>query len=94
MQSHIGLTLTRQQNSIVLLTNKGKIAELAYINPLTSHRSSFLLKPDNEFPAMISALNIFHSLTTPLLKKNFATSNLSYLISTNRPNHGDWTDNF
>ena len=58
---------------------RGRQLNLAYINLVTSvrRRSSFLLKPDHEFPAIISPLNIFHSLITLLQKKNFAISNLT-----------------
>jgi len=52
----------------------GRKLNLAYINPLMSlrWRSSFVLKPDkNEFIAVISSLNIFRSLITLLLRKNF-----------------------
>ena len=61
---------------------RGRKLNLAYINPMTSLRwpSSFLLKPDNEFSAIMSSLNIFHSLMTILLKKNFAISNLTHML--------------
>ena len=61
---------------------RGRKLNLAYINPMTSRRwpSSFLLKPDNEFSAIMSSLNIFHSLMTILLKKNFAISNLTHML--------------
>jgi len=71
-------TLIGQQNSIVLLTSKWKKA----INPLSSLRwwSSCLLKLDNELCAIVSSLSIFHLLITLLLKKNFATSNLTLFL--------------
>jgi len=55
-------TLISQQNNTVPLTNKGKKATIpvpAYIYPLTSlrWRTSFL-KVVNEFPAIVSSLNI------------------------------------
>ena len=71
-------TLIGQQNSIVLLTSKWKKA----VNPLSSLRwwSSCLLKLDNELCAIVSSLSIFHLLITLLLKKNFATSNLTLFL--------------
>jgi len=55
--------------------NKGKKI-LAYAKIPTSLRwqSSFLLKPVNEFPAIVSSLNMFNSLMSLLLKKNITSS--------------------
>jgi len=66
------LTLISQQDHNYSFADKmwERKLNLAYINPLTSlrWRCSFLLKPDNEFSAIIFSLNIFHLLITLLLK--------------------------
>jgi len=77
------LTLISQQDHNYSFVDKmwERKLNLAYINPLTSlrWRCSFLLKPDNEFSAIIFSLNIFHLLITLLLKKNLAISNVLYV---------------
>ena len=46
------------------------------------YNSSFLLKPDNEFPAIISAVLSQHTLLITLLrKKNLATSNMTFYLT-------------
>jgi len=54
----------------------------------------FSSKPDNEFKALVSPLNIFRSLIFLLQKKEFRNiqPDSIFLVSTN--DHGDWSGKY
>jgi len=63
-----------QQNITVPQTNKRRKAVISlYKIPDFSHIAvKFSFKPINEFPAVVSSLNVFRLLITLLLKRNFS----------------------